>query len=196
MSFYTGTSAEVLFTLGAAVTKNTYTTQACIGPLLSTAPVPTIPAGYFTTSPNGVGRPLLLTAFGTIANAATAATFSPAFAIDVTANTALAPVTIYTTTAPTASTTCQWEMEAWITCQAVGGITGSLTLQVNGHWRQSILASGGAPSTAALEAQFAATISSGISANVALFPELFGTWSASSASATTTIQQMFLFGLN
>jgi len=193
MSFYTGTSCELLYALATPVTKNTYTTQAPIGPLIATALVPTIPAGFFS---GAAQRAIYFKALGSIANAATAATFSPAFAVNTTANsaTALTPATIYTTTAPTASTTCQWEMEAWITCQALGTSAG-MTLQVNGSWRQSILASGGAPSTAALEAQFAANLTA-LASNVAYFPELYGTWSASNAGATTTVQQILMFGLN
>ncbi len=44
MSFYTGTQVEVLYTLPAAVTKNTYTTQAVFSAPTATATVATIPA--------------------------------------------------------------------------------------------------------------------------------------------------------
>jgi hypothetical protein len=114
--------------------------------------------------------------------------------VDTTAGTALNPIVIYTTTAPTAAVTAQWTVEAWITCQAVGTSAGT-TLQVNGKWDQSILATGGAPSTAPFSAQFAANLTA-LPSNAALFVELFGTWSASAAGNTTTLQQMFLFGLN
>jgi hypothetical protein len=194
MSFYTGTQAETLYTLPAAVTKNTYTTQACMSALVATNPVATIPAGYFSSSPNGVGRPLLLKAMGTIATTS-AATFAGAVAVDTTANTALNPITTFTTVAPTAAVTAQWELEAWITCQAVGTTAGT-TLQVNGRWQQSIVATGGAlQSTSPWNAMFAGNLTA-LASNVPLFVELFGTWSVSAAGNTTTVQQMFLLGLN
>lgn len=193
MSGFTMTQAELLYGLPTQVTKNTYTTQAVMSALAASAPVAKIPGGYFQPNPNPLGRGLYLKAMGTIANTA-AATFSPAMALDTTAGTALNPITIYSTTAPTAAVTAQWELDAWITCQAYGDSAG-MTLQVNGAWRQSILATGGAPSTAAFEAQFAGSLT-GLTPATAYFVELFGTWSASSASNTTTLQQMFLFGLD
>lgn len=193
MSFLTGTQCELLYSLPAAVTKNTYTTQACMSALAASAPVAKIGGGYFSENPNPLGRCLYLKAMGTIANTA-AATFSPALALDTTAGTALAPITIYSTTAPTAAVTAQWQLEAWITCQAFGETAG-MTLQVNGSWDQSILATGGAPSTAPFRAQFAASLTA-LTPAATYWVELFGTWSASSASNTTTLQQMFLFGLN
>jgi hypothetical protein len=193
MSFFSGTQCETLFSLASPVTKNTYTTQACMGPLIATAQVPTIPAGFFSPMPFGTGRAVYLKAFGTIATTS-AATFAPAIAVDTTANTALNPIVIYTTTAPTAAVTAQWTVEAWITCQALGTSAG-MTLQVNGVWDQSILATGGAPSTAPFKAQFAGNLTA-LASNVAYFPELFGAWSASAAGNTTTIQQMFLLGIN
>lgn len=193
MSFYTGTSCETLYTLTAAVTKNTYTTQACIGPLTATAPIPTIPAGFFGSVPNGIGRSLYLKVFGTIATTS-AATFSPAIALDSTANTALNPITIYSTVAPTASVTAQWDVEAWITCSALGQSAG-MTLQVNGKWTQASVASGGALNATGWGASFAGSLT-GLNPSIPYFVELFGTWSASAAGNTTTIQQMFLLGLD
>lgn len=193
MSFTTGTQCEVLYSLPAQVTKNTYTTQACMSALAASAPVAKIGGGYFSENPNPLGRCLYLKAMGTIANTA-AATFSPAIALDTTAGTALNPITIYSTTAPTAAVTAQWQLEAWITCQAFGETAG-MTLQVNGSWDQSILATGGAPSTAPFRAQFAGSLT-GLTPATTYWVELFGTWSASNAANTTTLQQMFLFGLN
>lgn len=194
MSFLTGTQMECLYTLTAQVTKNTYTTQAPIGPLTATAPIPAIPAGFFASVPNGVGRALYFKAAGTITNAATAATFSPAIALDSTANTALNPITIYSTVAPTASTVAQWNVEAWITCQALGQSAG-MTLQVNGTWQQASVATGGALNATGLGAEFAGNLT-GLNSSIPYFVELFGTWSGSSSSNSTVLQQMFLFGLN
>ena len=193
MSFITGTQAELLYALPASVTKNTYTTQAVIGPLAASAPVPRIPGGYFGENPNPLSRALYLKAFGNIANTSTA-TFSPAIALDTTAGTALNPITIYSTTAPTASVTAQWDVEAWITCTAFGETAG-MTLQVNGKWTQASVATGGALNATGWGASFAGTLT-GLTPATTYFVELFGTWSASAAGNTTTVQQMFLFGLN
>jgi hypothetical protein len=193
VSFVTGTQAELLYSMSVPVTKNTYTTQAVIGPLAASAPVPKIPGGWFMENPNPLGRCLYLQAFGTIANTA-AATFSPAIALDTTAGTALNPITIYSTTAPTASVVAQWNMQAWITCQAFGETAG-MTLQVNGTWGQASVATGGAANAGALGANFAGSLT-GLTPATTYFVELFGTWSASSASNTTTVQQMTFWGLN
>jgi hypothetical protein len=194
MSFYTGTQTEVLYTLPAAVTKNTYTTQACMSALGATNQIPTLPGGYFAAFPNGIGRAVLVKAWGTIATTS-AATFAGALAVDTTAATALNPITMFTAVAPTAAVTAQWEMEAWITCQANAATAGT-TLQVNGKWQQSTVATGGALQSAApWTAMFAGNLT-GLPSNVPLFVELFGTWSASASGNTTTLQQMFLFGLN
>lgn len=193
MSFVTGTQAELLYTLPAAVTKNTYTTQACMSALAATAPVAKIAGGFFGENPNPLGRALFLKAMGTIATTS-AATFSPAVALDTTAGTALNPITIYSTVAPTAAVTAQWDLEAWITCQAFGETAG-MTLQVNGKWVQSSVASGGALNATGWSAQFAGSLTA-LTPATTYYVELFGTWSASAAGNTTTLQQMFLFGLN
>jgi hypothetical protein len=130
---------------------------------------------------------------GTIATTS-AATFSPAIALDTTAGTALNPITIYSTVAPTAAVTAQWIMEAWITCQAFGD-TGGMTLQVNGEWQQASVATGGALNATGWGAEFAGSLTA-LTPATTYFVELFGTWSASAAGNTTTLQQMFLFGLN
>lgn len=193
MSFLTGTQVECLYSLGAQVTKNTYTTQACMGPLAATAAVPRIPGGFFAESPAPLGRAVYLKAYGSIANTS-AATFSPAIALDTTAGTALAPISIYSTVAPTAAVTAQWDLEAWITCQAFGESAG-MTLQVNGRWLQSSVASGGALNATGWSAQFAGTLTA-LTPATTYFVELFGTWSVSAAGNTTTIQQMSMFGIN
>lgn len=190
------TNPELLYTLPAAVTKNTYTTQAIMSAPAATANICKIPGGYFSGSdPNPVGRSLYLKAFGSIATTS-AATFSPAIALDTTAGTILGTWnnTIYSTVAPTAAVTAQWEMEAWFTCQQAGDLAG-LTLQMNGKWTQSSVASGGALNATGWSAQFAANLT-GLTPLTTYFIELLGTWSASAAGNTTTLQQMFLWGLN
>jgi hypothetical protein len=87
VSFYSGTQAELLYALPAAVTKNTYTTQAVLSvPGSSTLPRCIVPGKFFTSVPYGVGRSLWLHAEGTIANTA-AATFTGVLGWDPTAGT-------------------------------------------------------------------------------------------------------------
>lgn len=194
MSFYTGTVTELLYSLPVAVTKNTYTTEACMSALAASAPVAAIPAQFFGSVPNGVGRALLLKASGTIATTA-AATFALALGLDSAAGTKANGVTCFTTVAPTAAVTAQWDLEAIYTCQAVGQ-SGGLTVQVNGRYQQSTVATGAALQSAApWTAMFAGNLT-GLLASNQYFVELFGTWSASAAGNTTTLQQMLLFGLN
>jgi hypothetical protein len=194
LSFYTGTQAELLYTLPAAVTKNTYTTQAILSALTASAPVATIPAGYFINPPaSGPGKAVWLKAWGTIANTA-AATFSPAFGVDPTPGTIANATTIAAAYAPTAATTTIWHLELWITARAVGQ-TGGMTLQVDGRYINEATASAAAPVATGLCAAVTASIT-GLQGSLAYSLELLGTWSASSASNTTTLNQLFLVGLN
>ncbi len=200
ISFTTGTQVEQLYSLPAAVTKNTYTTQAILSAPAATANICKIPGGYFSGSdPNPVGRTLYLKALGSIATTS-AATFSPAIALNTTPGTILATwnTTIYTAVAPTAAVTAQWDLEVWFTCQQSGDLAG-LTLQMNGKWTQSSVASGGALTATTVSgfdgAVFASNLT-GLTPATTYFIELLGTWSASAAGNTTTLQQMFLWGLN
>jgi hypothetical protein len=193
MSFYTGTQAELLYSLQAPVTKNTFTTEAAISGVAGTNPICAIPAGYFAGDvPNPIGRVLLLRAMGTIGNTA-AATFAAALGLDVTPGTKVNAVPVMAATAPVAAVTAPWLLEVQYTCTAFA--TSTMSLQVNGTWRQEALASGGVGSAAALCTGFQALLT-GIDPRVALYPELFGTWSASNAANTTTVQQLILLGLD
>lgn len=196
MSGYTMTQAELLYTLPASVTKNTYTTEACMSALAASAPIAVVPSQYFGANPNGVGRSLLLKAAGTIATTS-AATFALALGLDTTAGAKVNGITCFTAIAPTAAITAQWELEVMYTCQAVGQ-SGGMTIQANGKWLQSTVATGAALQASAAapwSAMFAGNLT-GLLASNSYFVELFGTWSASAAGNTTTIQQMMLFGLN
>jgi hypothetical protein len=194
VSFYTGTQTELLYTLPAAVTKNTFTAQAIISAPAATAPVAVIPAGYFMNPPaSGPGKAVFLQAWGTIANTA-AATFAPAFGIDPTPGTIANATTIAAATAPTAATTTIWQFELWITARTVGQ-TGGMTLQCDGRWNQSAGATGTGLVASGLAGSVTASIT-GLQGSLAYSVELLGTWSASSASNTTTVNQLFLVGLN
>jgi len=193
MSFVTGTQAELLYTLNTAITKNTYTTIAAYTGAAGTNTVCAIPAGWLLNeNPNPVGRALYLRAFGTIANTA-AATFANAINVNPTAGTSTGNITINTAYTPTASVTAGWFLEAWFTCTAFA--TSTFTLQCNGDVTYMTVASGGAVSTAPSQQVFNGTFT-GLDPRVTQYVELFGTWSASNAANTTTVQQMFLWGLN
>lgn len=193
MSGYSGTQAELLYSLSTAVTKNTYTTEAAFSGVVGTNTVCSLLPGFFLNdSPNPVGRVLRLKAMGTIANTA-AATFAVNLGLDVTPGTKVNSTTVYAASAPTAAVTALWDLEAEYTCTAFA--TSTMSLQVNGHWTQSATASGAALASSGLKSDFQGSLT-GIDPRVQLYFELFGTWSASSASNTTTLQQMFLWGVN
>jgi hypothetical protein len=157
--------------------------------------VPKVGGSFFMENPNPIGRSLWMRAMGSIATTS-AATFAPVLTLDTTPGTILATwqAAIYAASAPTAAVTAQWELDIWFTCTAFGEAAG-MTWQVNGKWSQAILATGGVLSSAAWTAQFAATWT-GLTPAATYYPELCGTWSASASGNTTTLQQMFLFGLN
>lgn len=193
MSFVTGTQAELLYVMPAAITKNTYTTIAAFTGVAGTNTVCSIPGGLVTNeSPNPVGRTFLLEAFGTIATTA-AATFAVNLNVNPAVATSTGNVAVAGALAPTAAVTCPWSFRAYITVSAFA--TSTMTLQINGHWRVETVASGGVPTTAAQCSGVSGSIAS-LDPRVTQYVELFGTWSASAAGNTTTVQQMMLWGLN
>lgn len=193
MSFNTGTQMEQLYSLSSSITKNTYTTEAAFTGVAGTNTLCSIPPGFFLGDvPNPVGRSLRLLVTGTIANTA-AATFAVNLGLDTTAGTKANSTTVYAATAPTASTTATWVCDVLYTCTAFA--TSTMTLQVNGQWEQEAAASGAALNANKLSSSFNGSLTS-LDPRVQFYLELFGTWSASSASNTTTVQQMFLWGLN
>lgn len=193
MSFYTGTQAELLYSLPTAVTKNTYTAIAAITGVAGTNTLCSIPAGFLLNdSPNPIGKASLLEIFGTIATTS-AATFAANLNINPTVATSTGNVAVAGALAPTAATTCPFHLRAYITCSAFA--TSTSTYQINGVWRVESVASGGVPTAAAQCSGFSGSIAS-LDPRVAQYVELFGTWNASAAGNTTTVQQMFLWGLN
>lgn len=193
MSGTTSTQAELLYSMSAAVTKNTYTTEAAFSGVAGTNTICGLPGGLLTNdNPNPVGRSFYLQAFGTIATTS-AATFAVQLGMDPTAGTKNQGIAVAGALAPTAAITAPWRLEAWYTCTAF--LTSTATFQVNGVWRVESVASGGVPTTAAQCSGFSGT-HTGIDPRVNNYIELFGTWSASAAGNTTTLQQMLFWGLN
>lgn len=192
MSFTTGTQTELLYSLAAPVTKNTYTTEAAFSGVLGTNTVCKLRGSVFDNDPNPVGRSLYLLCKGTIATTS-AATLAVNLGFDPTAGTKANSVAVMSATAPVAAITAGWTLEAWYTCTAFA--TSTFSLQVNGSWVMEGSASGGAAVATALRTAFSGSIT-GMDPRADNYIELFGTWSASASGNTTTLQQMFLFGLN
>jgi hypothetical protein len=192
MSFLTGTVVEQLYSLPASITKNNWSTIAAYTGVAGTNTICSIPPGFFQNgNPNPLGRGLALVVHGTIANTA-AATFANAININPTVATTTNNIAINTAYTPTASVVAQWRILADITCTAF--TTSLMTLQINGEVRYHAIAAGGAVGTGAQDGSFAGTWS--LDPRVTQYLELFGTWSAGSASNQTVVQQMKLFGLN
>jgi hypothetical protein len=194
MSFNTGQQVELLYSLPASVTKNTYTTIAAYTGVAGTNTVCSIPAGWaMNEGVNPIGRALQLKCMGTIANTA-AATFANAINISNTIATSTNNIPIHAAFTPTAAVTANWVLEAWFTITAF--TTSLMTIQANGQISYNTVATGGVVSTTVQQALWGGTFATTIDPRQTLYLELFGTWSASSASNTTTVNQMLLSGLN
>lgn len=188
MSGYTLTQPELFYSLPAAVTKNTWTTQAVISsPGGSGTPDRCIiPAKYF----NSINKAAHITAMGTI-ECDSAASFTLAAGLDAAAGTIAGTGggTLFTSSAlsMSASTTAlPFSLELDIVAQAVGHL--ATTLQVNGEIDIHAGASG-TWSTARNSAMISSNVT-GIDNEINLWLELFGTWTVS-ASTNQTILQLF-----
>jgi hypothetical protein len=185
------TQPELYYSLPSAVTKNTYTTQAPISAIASSSiPRCMIPAEYFSV----IGKSIHFEANGTIANTS-AATFVFAAGLDAVAGTigGTGGATLFTAPAvtPTASTTCLWTMEYDIVCQAVGSL--GTTLEIDGEIDLSTVATNTWQTSGTKQLLMNQSTLTGLSNEINLWLELFGTWSASSASNTTTLKQFKVY---
>jgi hypothetical protein len=197
VSGYTLTQMELLYALPAAVTKNTYTTIAPISAAAATSvPRCIIPMNYFSA----IGKSLSYRARGTLQSAAGTATFSFTGGLDSTAGT-LGKTLFATANLTPATSTVVFDIEGDITCQATG--QAGTTLQSNGSvrvagttanaWLTSLAATGGA--AAGAQMLFSNSIT-GLDNEVNQYLELFGTWSASSATNSTVLQVFKVYGEN
>lgn len=193
MSFVTGQQVEMLYSLPAPITKNAWTTIAAYTGVVGTNTVCSIPAGWaMNEGVNPIGRCFQLKVMGTIQNTA-AATFANAINLNPTPGTTTGNITINTAYTPTASVTAGWIIESWMTITAFA--TSTMTVQSNGSVTYNTIASGGAVSVAPSQQIWNGTWT-GLDPRVTQYLELFGTWSASSASNQTVVQQMMLSGMN
>lgn len=196
MSGYTMTQTEELYSLPAAVTTTTFTTatQKLISAIASSSvPRCIIPAGYFTNP----GKTLRIYASGSVSNLATGATFIYAAGLDAAAGTIAGTggATLFTSAAvtPTASTVCPWRLDGEITCQAVGNL--GTTLQFNGDMSVATAVTSGAWNATAQTCKFANNLT-GLNNEINLYLELWGTFTGTTTSCTTILQQFKVFGEN
>lgn len=190
------TQTELLYDLPSSVTTTTFTTatQKPISAIASTSvPRCLIPVSYFSV----IGKALKFYATGTVSNLATGATFIFAGGLDaaggVIAGTGGA--TLFTSAAltPTASTVCQWRLDGDITCQAVG--QAGTTLQFNGDMSVSTVASSGAWNATAQTCKFGNNLTA-VDNEKPYYLELFGTFTGTTTSCATVLQQFKVYGEN
>jgi len=191
MSWTTGTQTELLAANTAnGSAANTFSSAQYIGAQTGAG---YLPANFFL--PNlGVGKSLLIKAFGVISTTST-----PNFTMAVTLNTTQGTYNssgILATTAATAQgsgeSNVPWELEVLATCTATGA---SGTMLADGMWKvyptgTSLIAARCSSSTA--NPNTALTIST----ESAYYVELAGTWSASSSSNSVTVYNVAVIGLN
>lgn len=184
------TQGELLYSLPASVTKNTFTTITVVSAAAaSSVPRCVIPAGYFST----IGKALKVKAAGTITSVAGTATFVWTAGLDTTGGTLNKTLFASATDTPAITTVFPWDLDMDITAQAVG--QAGTTLQVNATMRRNNVASSGAWGTGTLAAMFSNSVTA-VDSEVNQYLELFGTWSVSNAANSTTLQQFKVYGEN
>jgi hypothetical protein len=195
VSAYTLTQPELYYSLPAAVTKAPNSTSQVVISAAGSTSVPrcVVPAEYFSVT----GKSFHFEANGTVSTAATADTLTFAAGLDAAAGTigGTGGATLFTAGALTlaaASTTYPWTMEFDGVCQAAGNL--GTTIQLNGEINVHNQVSGAwsSQTSTRLTAMVAATLT-GLNNEVALWLELFGTWSAANAANTTTVQQFKVY---
>lgn len=197
MSGYTMLQPELYYELPAPVTRSNYVTatQACMSALTTTSiPRCFIPGGYFSA----IGKSAHFRAHGTITGTASP-TLALAAGLDIAPGTigGTGGATLFTgaTTTPSA-TTCPFDLDFDLTCQAVGGgnsgASGGTTLQLNGRMTFSVVATN-TWSTAPNVNMISANLTS-VNNEVNLWLELFATWTGTvSASDITLLQQLKVY---
>ena len=191
MSWTTGTQTEALsasYVNGSALASSS--TATAIGPTTGAA---YLPANFFLPS-SGVGKSLLVKAFGVLSDTAT-----PNLTIGVTANTTQGTYNssgIFATTGTLAQgsgvTNVPWDLEVLITCASVGA---SGTFLADGMFRvynTATTINTARCSSSSANPNTALTLST----ESAYYVELFATWSAASASNTITVYNVAVLGLN
>lgn len=196
MSFYTGTSVELLYASTAPGTaKNTFTTEVQINDTAGMGVQCHLPADFwFPNKPNSIGRGIRVVARGILSTTGTPTfTFTVRLgaAGSITAAIALGSAAI---TTGSGVTNQAWEFEGDFILEAIGAAGANSTGRGTGQMQGGGLASpfnfplwGGAASPGTV-ATVDTSITNYVNFNVAC--------SASSASNTVTLQQLLVYGLN
>lgn len=124
--------------------------------------------------------PGTLTFFVNFSNGSVNVASSPAFALDVTAQ-----------------TNDTWELEWYLTCRAIGSST-SANFMHTGHW-MTVAGVGGAAGTAAITQMIPATapvVGTGFDSTVSEIVDLRAQWSVNNAANSITLHQYTLESLN
>jgi len=194
MSGYTGSQFECFYSLPAAITKNTWTTQAVISaPGTTAVPRCLIPAGYF----ENIGKSIHFEANGVLQATATSVTFTPAIGMDVVGGTiggtgGATLVTLGAYATALATTNLPFTIEGDIVATAVGGSAASpqTILELDGEMDVSSVASG-TFSSARLASMFSATAT--VSNEINLFLELFAACSVSASGNQIILRQFKVY---
>lgn len=191
MSWTTGTQTEALSSnvaVGSAF--STFTSAQYIG---ATSAAAYLPANFFLPS-YGVGKSLLVKAFGVISTTGT-----PNFTMAVSANTTQGTYNssgVLATTAATAQgsaiTNAFWELEVLISCVSTGASGTFLSDGVFKVYNSSTTLTAARCSSSTANPNTAVSLST----ESAYYLELAGTWGTSSSSNTVTVYQVAVLGIN
>jgi hypothetical protein len=197
VTFYTGTQAEVLYSMpvsGAAL--NTSITKTVISATSTTNPAYQLPVGFFPTGSGGPGRMVRAVCRGTYGCTVSAPTLTLGYYLDVTQASVTSQILLAGTGAiplPAAAVTNgAWELEFDIVCQGVGSAgtlmtAGTLSLGTAANAATLVATSYmvGAPNAAIA-----------FNNSTPYFLELWATWGTSSATNTIQATQHTIWGMN
>lgn len=202
MSFYSGTQAELLYSMPASATAVTAAAQTVLSASSTTNPAYQLPA-YFFNNTSGVGKSIMLRGGGWATVGSTAVTDIFQVGLDTTAGTlgtVLAKTGTFTTLA--SQTNMAWMFEVIVTATAVGSAG---TLNALGWFKigNAANAAAGTLGTFGTTLQspseyMIGTPQTAVSYNnsTAYFLELFNTWSATTGAPTITMTNYNIYGLN
>lgn len=192
MSFYTGTQAEVLYSMVTPVTTTVSGTTQVLASAGSGAPRAILPAQFF--SYQNIGRTLLIMGRGTQTTSASNPTLKLDLGFDTTAGTNANNVPLFPATAIATSVTgLGFQFDALVVCSAVSST--ATTLQVNGKIEFGTTAAGTAAS-AAYNSNWFNTQLSAYNSEVQNFVELFVTWGTNTAGNSMILKEFVVMGLN
>lgn len=192
MSFYTGTQAEVLYSMVTPVTTTVSGTTQVLASAGSGAPRAILPANFFGYQ--NIGRTVLVMGRGTQTTSAGNPTLKLDLGLDTTAGTNANNTPLYPATALTPSITgLGFQFDALIVCSAVSSTT--TTLQVNGKIEFGTTAAGTAASAAYFSNWYNTQLTT-YNSEIQSFVELFVTWGTNTAGNSMILKEFVVMGLN